>query len=1066
MFKNLLSSKRKIFLLLTCMLLSLGLHAQVRITGRVTSSDDQSPIPGASIKIKNSAQGTMTDGNGAFAISASPSDVLVISFVGYQSTEVTVGSRTTVNIALKQEDNNLNEIVVTGYTSQRKKDLTGAVAVVDVAQLKSQPAASAVEALQGKAPGVQIVVDGAPGSTPQIRVRGVTTINNNDPLYVVDGVPYEGKLSWLNQNDIESMQILKDASAASIYGSRANNGVVIITTRKGIQGPPKVTLDAYYGTQTPRKNTFPEFLSPIQYAQAFPNATNYGTGATPVLPEYLRAGNIFGLNVTPADADPSKYLYSNDPNSFYQITRANQQGTNWFEEITENAPTQNYQVSASGGGENSTYSFSAGYLDQKGIIKYTGFKRYNTRANTSVSALDKKLRFGENLSYSYSEGFGFGVNPNVSGDYQDEGSAIGWAYRMPTIVPVYDIQGNFAGSKGSGLGNAENPLAFLYRGKDNLNKSNFFFGNAFAELDIVKGLTLRTNFGLRYENYNNISMRYPNPEFSEGNSSNNLSETQGFNSEWTWTNTLTYRTTFAEKHNLTLLAGTEAIQNKSRSLTGGRNDFFVLGDMDYYYLNVGTANISNGSSGSAGSLFSLFARADYSFNDRYLASVTIRRDGSSNFGPDNKYGAFPAGSIAWRVSEEDFLKNKVSWLNDLKFRAGYGGTGNQRIPVNQYLSRYQQGLLTSAYPLLGGNGVVTGVWQNAYANPEIKWESVTSLNVGLDFTLFSSAIDGSVDWYNRKTKDMLFPVQLPSTAVGLGNSPYRNVGDMSNKGVEVNLNYHYGRNNDSPFTFDLGVNFSKNVNKLEEIAPGVDQLQYGAFRSLRTSILKKGAPFGSFYGYEQSGIFQSDADIAGSPSYPNARVGGMKFRDINGDGAITPEDRKIIGNPNPDFYYSLNLNASYKNFDVSMFFNGVQGNDLYDTNRYFTDFPTFQGAKSTRLLNAWTPTNTASNIPSVTGTAAEIEYESSSYYVQDGSFFRLKNLQIGYTIPAEKVFGSKWGISKFRVYASTTNVFTITNYTGLDPEVSAESETYSALGVDRGIYPNPRQFLLGVSVGF
>lgn len=1008
----------------------------------------------------------MTDGNGAFAISASPSDVLVISFVGYQPREVAVGNRTTVSVALEQEDNNLNEIVVTGYTSQRKKDLTGAVSVVDVAQLKSQPAASAVEALQGKAPGVQIVVDGAPGSTPQIRVRGVTTINNNDPLYVVDGVPYEGKLSWLNQNDIESMQILKDASAASIYGSRANNGVVIITTRKGVQGPPKVTFDAYYGTQTPRKNTFPEFMSPIQYAQAFPNATNYGTGATPVLPEYLRAGNIFGLNVTPADADPSKYLYSDDPNSFYQITRANQQGTNWFEEMTENAPTQNYQVSASGGGENSTYSFSAGYLDQKGIIKYTGFKRYNTRANTSVSALDKKLRFGENLSYSYSEGFGLGVNPNVSGDYQDEGSAIGWAYRMPTIVPVYDIMGNFAGSKGSGLGNAENPLAFLYRAKDNLNKSNFFFGNAFAELDVVKGLTLRTNFGLRYENYNTISMRYPNPEFSEGNSSNNLTETQGFNSEWTWTNTLTYRTTFAEKHNLTLLAGTEAIQNKSRMLRGGRNDFFVLGDMDYYYLNVGTANISNESSGGAGSLFSLFARADYSYNDRYLASVTIRRDGSSNFGLDNKYGAFPAGSIAWRVSEEDFLKNKVSWLNDLKFRAGYGGTGNQRIPVNQYLSRYQQGLLTSAYPLLGGNGVVTGVYQNAYANPEIKWESVTSLNLGLDFTLFASAIDGSVDWYNRKTKDMLFPVQLPSTAVGLGSSPYRNVGNMSNKGVEVNVNYHYGRNNDSPFTFDLGVNFSKNVNKLEEIAPGVDQLQYGAFRSLRTSILKKGEPFGSFYGYEQSGIFQSEADIAGSPSYSSARVGGMKFRDIDGDGAITPADRKIIGNPNPDFFYSLNLNASYKNFDIAMFFNGVQGNDLYDTNRYFTDFPTFQGAKSTRLLNAWSPTNTSSNIPSTTGTAAEIEYESSSYYVQDGSFFRMKNLQIGYTIPAEKVFGSKWGISRFRVYASTTNVFTITNYTGLDPEVSAEAETYSALGVDRGIYPNPRQFLLGVSVGF
>jgi TonB-linked SusC/RagA family outer membrane protein len=1066
MFKNLLSSKRKIFLLLTCMLLSLGLHAQVRITGRVTSSDDQSPIPGASIKIKNSAQGTMTDGNGAFAISASPSDVLVISFVGYQSSEVTVGSRTTVNIALKQEDNNLNEIVVTGYTSQRKKDLTGAVSVVDMAQLKSQPAASAVESLQGKAPGVQIVVDGAPGSTPQIRVRGVTTINNNDPLYVVDGVPYEGKLSWLNQNDIESMQILKDASAASIYGSRANNGVVIITTRKGVQGPPRITFDAYYGTQTPRKNTFPEFLSPIQYAQYFPNATNYGTGATPVLPEYLLAGSAQGLNVTPADSDPARYNLSRDPQTYYQITKANQQGTKWFEEITENAPTQNYQIAASGGGENSTYSFSAGYLDQKGIVKYTGFKRYNTRANTSVSAFNKRLRFGENLSYSYTEGFGFGVNPNTSGEYQDEGSAIGWAYRIPTIIPVYDIMGNFAGSRGAQLGNAENPLAFLYRAKDNLNKSNFFFGNAFAELDLIKGLTARTSIGVRYENYNGISMRYPNLEFSEGNASNNLNEYQGYNAEWTWSNTLTYRTTIAEKHNLTLLAGTEAIQNRNRQLNGNRNDFFVLGDMDYYYLGVGTSNIGNASTGGVGSLFSLFARADYAFNDRYLASVTIRRDGSSNFGPENKYGAFPAGSIAWRVSEEDFLKNKVSWLNDLKFRAGYGGTGNQRIPPNQYSNRYAQSLVNSAYPLEGGNAMITGVWQNAYANPSIKWEAVTSLNVGADFTLFGSAIDGSVDWYNRKTTDMLFPVQQPSTAVGMGSSPYQNVGDMSNKGIEVALNYHYGRAQNSPFTFDMGVNFSKNVNKLISIAPGVNQLLYGEFRSLRTSVLQAGAPFGSFYGYTVAGIFQNEADIAAGPAYDKARVGGFKFSDINGDGVITPADRSIIGNPNPDFYYSLSLNASYKNFDISMFFNGVQGNDLYDTNRYFTDFPTFQGAKSTRLLNSWSPTNTSSMIPSISADAAEIEYESSSYYVQDGSFFRMKNLQIGYSIPAEKVFGSKMGISKFRVYASTTNVFTITNYTGLDPEVSAESATYSALGVDRGIYPNPRQFLFGVSVGF
>jgi TonB-linked SusC/RagA family outer membrane protein len=1074
MYKQLLSSKRKVFLLLICTLLSLGLRAQVRITGRIISSDDQSPIPGASIKIKNSSQGTLSDGNGAFALNASPTDVLVISFIGYKSSEVTVGSRTSINVTLQQEDNNLNEIVVTGYTAQRKKDLTGAVAVVDVAQLKSQPAASAVEALQGKAPGVQIVNDGAPGSTPQIRVRGVTTINNNDPLYVVDGVPYEGKLSWLNQNDIESMQVLKDASSASIYGARANNGVVIITTRKGIQGPPKISFDTYYGLQAPRKSTFPEMMNPQQYAEyvfaTFRNAntpisgTNYGTGATPVLPEYLLAGSATGQAVTPADADPSRY--SNNPNTWYQITKANQTGTNWFDEITEVAPIQNYQLAASGGGENSTYSFSSGYLNQEGTIKYTGFKRYNVRANTSVSALDKRVRFGENMQYSYTEGFGLGVNPNVSGDYQDEGSAIGWAYRIPTIIPVYDIMGNYAGSKGSQLGNAENPLAFLYRGKDNLNKSNFFFGNAFGEVDIIKGLTARTSFGLRYENYNGVSMRYPNLEFSEGNSSNNLNEYQGYTTEWTWTNTLTYATTIAEKHKINLLAGTEAIRSRNRQLDAGRNNFFLLGDMDYYYLGVGSSNISNNSSGSVGSLYSLFGRADYAFNDRYLASVTIRRDGSSNFGSENKYGYFPAASVAWRVSEESFLKDKVSWLEDLKFRAGYGGTGNQRIPVNQYVNRYQSSISSAAYGFGGGNEMVTGLWQQNYANPEIKWESLQSINLGLDFTLFGSAIDGSFDWYNKKTSDMLYPVPLPATAVGLGASPYVNVGDMSNKGVELNINYHYGRNADSPFKFDAGVNFSRNVNKIVTLAPGIDQQPYGAFRSLTTSILQEGQPFGAFYGYDVAGIYQSDADLAASPKYAGARVGGFKYTDVNGDGVVDPQDRTIIGNPNPDFYYSLSLNASYKNFDVALFFNGVQGNDLYDANRYFTDFSTFAGARSTRLLNAWSPTNTSSLIPSPYNNAAEIEYASSSYYIQNGSFFRMKNLQIGYSLPAQKIFGSKLGINKFRIYASATNLFTITDYTGLDPEVSQESSTFSAPGVDRGIYPNARQFLLGLSVGF
>jgi len=1076
MQRNLPLIKRLGILLLMSLCLAISASAQIRITGKVIAGDDKTPIIGASIKIKNAPGGTITDAEGAFVLQARSTDVLVVSFVGYTIKEVTVGQQTNLSITLQPKQNELTEVVVTGYTTQRKKDLTGAVTVVDVVQLKAQPAASAVEALQGKAPGVQIVNDGAPGSTPQIRVRGFSTINNNDPLYVIDGVPYEGKLSWLNQNDIESLQVLKDASAASIYGARANNGVVIITTKKGVAGPPKITLDAYFGIQAPRKNSFPEMMTPIQYAEylytGYRNAglpvstgTNYGSGSTPTLPEYLVAGSKTGQDITAADADPAKYNYSRDAATFYQITKANQQGTNWFDEMTENAPIQNYQVSASGGSENAVYAFSGGYLNQKGTLKNTGFTRYNFRSNTTISAFNKKVRFGENAQYSYSEGYGFGVNPNVAGEYQDEGSAVSWAYRMPTIVPVYDIKGNFAGSRGSLLGNAQNPVGFLYRAKDNLNKSNFFFGNAFAEADIIPGLVARTNFGLRYENYNGLSVVYPNLEFSEGSNTNSLNEYQGYTTEWTWTNTLTYNKVFNEVHRVNILAGTEAIRSRNRQVNAGRNDFFILGDLNYYYLNSGSSNISNSSTGSVGSLFSYFGRADYSYKDRYLASVTLRRDGSSNFGPQNKYGYFPAASIAWRISEESFLKN-TEWITDLKIRAGYGETGNQRIPGFQYLNRFQSSIVNAAYAVGGGNSLSTGVWQNAYTNPDVKWESLSSINIGADFNLFEGSIDGSFDWYKRKTTDMLYPVPLPSTTVGLGSSPFVNVGDMSNKGIELSLGYHYGRKDDRPLKFDLGVNFSRNVNEITKLAPGITQQPYGTFRSLQTSILKTGEAFGSFYGYKVQGIYQNQAEITNSASYTLARVGGFRYQDINGDGVISPADRTIIGNPNPDFLYSFSLNVSYKNFDIATFFNGVQGNDLYEATRYFTDFPTFDGARSTRLLNAWSPANTSSLVPSPYVGVSDLEYASSSYFVQNGSFFRMKNLQVGYALPVTKLFGSKSGISKFRVYASATNIFTITKYTGLDPEVSQESDTFSAVGVDRGIYPSPRQFLIGVNVGF
>jgi len=1056
------------------------------ITGSVTSAEDKQPISGAAVKVKGTTRGTSTNDNGQFSLEVEPKEVVEVSYIGFGTQEFTVNSEQRIyNIALQPTLSALDEVVVTGYSAQRVKDLTGSVAVVDVKGLKQQPAASPVEALQGKATGVQIINDGAPGATPQIRIRGFSTINNNDPLYVIDGMPYEGKLGWLSANDIESMQVLKDASAASIYGARANNGVVIITTRKGQKGAPKITFDAYYGTQSPQRNRFPEFLNPQQFGeyvyQRFKNAgetpgtsetsgTNYGSDPDrPTLPDYLLAGTKTGHDITAADVDPSKYNYAMDPAQYYTIVPANKAGTNWFDAITQNAPMQNYQLSILGGGENSTYAISGGAFKQEGTFKYTAFERYTIRSNTTFSFLDDRLTIGENMQYSYTRGNGFGVNVNRAGDYQGEGSPIGWAYRIQTIIPVYDIMGNFAGTRGDKMGNADNPLAVLYRAKDNVNNSGQFFGSTFADVKLAKGLNFRTTFGLRYENYNNKSIGYPNPERSEGNFTNNtLGETQGYNSEWTWTNTATYKNVFNDAHELTLLAGMEAVSSNWHQLAGNGNDFFIAGDLNYYYLNT-AATTRGQSEGSEGSLFSIFGRADYAFKSKYLLSATLRRDGSSNFGPNNRYGLFPAASGAWRISEENFMNTAV-WINDLKLRAGYGVTGNQRIPTFQFLRRYASGVNQSFYPISGGNELASGLWTSDYDNPAVKWEELRSINLGLDFTLFNNTIDGAVEWFDRRTTGVLYPVPQPAAATGTGSSPFVNSGNIQNKGIEVSVNYHYtAHEGENPFQFDVGLFFSRYTNDIIELAPSVKEQPYLTLRGVTTSVIKAGAPLGAFYGYQVTGIYQNEADIANSASYEDARVGGFKFADVSGpdgvpDGVIDGDDRTVIGNPHPDFIYSLSLGASYKRFDISMFFNGSQGNDLFDLTRQYTDFYAFPGAVSTRTLDAWSPENPGSMMPSPHSKAPTIEYQSSSYYVQDGSFFRMRNLQLGYNVPVSNAFQGR--VAALRLYASVTNLFTITGYSGMDPEVSQYSSTFTAPGVDMGVYPVPRQYLLGVSVTF
>jgi TonB-linked SusC/RagA family outer membrane protein len=1044
------------------------------ITGKLTSSKGQA-LAGVSVLLKGTKTGAQTDAEGSYRLNVPEGrGVLVFSFIGYTPVERSYSAPGVLDVTLEDDSRALEGVLVTGYTAQRKRDVTGAVAVVDMQALRAQSAASATEALQGKAAGVNIVNDGSPGSTPQIRIRGFSTINNNEPLYVVDGVPYQGKLSWLNQNDIQNIQVLKDASAASIYGSRANNGVVIITSRQGKEGPPQFSFDAYVGNSSAFTEKFPKFMTPLQYAQyLFQSYRNagvnpgdaiggmYGKGQDPVLPTYLIAGSVTGMNVTPADADPAKY--SANPSTFYQITKASQTGTDWMRTIMHNGLTQSYQLGAAGGGKNATYSVSANYQNQQGIVRYTGFKRYSVRSNAQFGAFNNRLKFGENILFSRTDGVGFATNNNTPGDYNAENSVINSVYKNQTIIPVYDIAGNFAGPRGSNLGDGRNSLAVLYRAKDNFTRENRLFGNIFGEATFKKDFVVRTSFGVNLNNYNLQNITYPNLEAPTGSSTNSYSTTQGYGTQWTWTNTINYKHVFNQKHNLSVLAGSEAIKSSSRDLTGARNGFFILGDQNYYYLNAGSSNISNSENGSRSSLFSLFARADYAFNDKYLLSATIRRDGSSNFGSVNRYGIFSAFSAAWRISDENFLKG-VAWLQDLKVRVGYGETGNQNIPANNAVDVYQSLITNSYYPITGSNTLTAGARQNQIGNPLLKWETVKATNLGIDFAIINNMFDGSIDVYKKTTSGMLFPVPLPSQTAGLSSSPYVNAGNMLNQGIELVLNYHFKPANQKSFRFDAGVNFARNQNKIVTLAPGVQNMALGNFRSLTTTIFMVGQPYGEFYGYKQDGIFQSSAEVLKS-TQPGARIGGIRFADVDGDGKFSSNDRTVLGSPLPTYTAGINLNFYYKNLELTTFFYTSQGNKIYNQTKYFTDFQAFPSAGSTRLLNAWSPTNTNSNIPSPSSTANAIEYQSSSYYIEDGSYFRLKNVQLGYNIK-NNFLGKKIGISKMRVYASVTNLFTITKYSGMDPEISQANQTFGLPGIDFGVYPNARQMLVGINANF
>jgi TonB-linked SusC/RagA family outer membrane protein len=1061
-----------------------GENIQLTVSGKVSAAKGGS-LPGVSVKVKGTSIGTTTDVNGNFSIAVPTNNsTLVFSYIGFNSKEVTLNGQQRVNVLLEESAEALGEVVVVGYSTQRKKDLTGSVSIVNVGEMVKQPTASVNNLLQGQASGVTVLGSGQPGEEPQVRIRGVNTFGNNNPLYVIDGVPTQN-ISDLNPNDVESMQVLKDAGAASIYGSRASNGVIVITTRKG-KGKVQVSYDAYYGSQRPNSGNVWNILSPQDMASLrYLAKSNSGDtdpdelyGAAPyTLPDYIYP---IGAKAGDPAVDPSKYnlkpffTSGDEYNNFYRITAANKAGTNWNDEIFNPAPIQSQNLAVSGGSDQGSYLFSANYFNQKGTLLETYLKRYTLRSNTSFN-IGKYIKVGENLAYSITD------NPQIGGLTGD--NAIGHAFREQPIVPVYDIMGNFAGSYGGALGDAQNPVAMLRRTQNNKGMDDRLFGNVFAEAKLFNDFTLRTTFGGESYSGSSRSFTFPQYENAENNITNSYQESSYTGWNYTWTNTLSYDKTLG-KHAFKVLVGSEYYKNRYSNQSGSNRGYFSF-DPNYTNLSTGSGPKDANSNRLADALFSLIGRVDYTYNDKYLLGATIRRDGSSKF-LEHVYGVFPSVSAGWRVSKEDFMKN-VNWISDLKIRGSWGTMGNQlNVDGGNAYSTFGSTIGQSYYALGGGNNLVSGFYRNKTGEPSAKWEKDINSNIGFDAALFNNKLEITADYYRKDIKDLLYNPELLATNGTASTPPFVNIAQMKNTGFDLSLTSH------TDVTKDLRINatatFTSYNNTIQKISSDANYYDIDARRFDGSNIIRNavGHSVSQFFGYKVDGFWNSEAEIAAANQAAQTAsndptgvyqtdmgVGRFKYSDVNGDGLVNADDRTFLGNANPDFSYGLNIGATYKSFDFSAFFYGVQGNNIWNQVKWWTDFySSFGGAKSNTALNdSWTPTHMNAKAPiQETGQSFSTNSVPNSYFVENGSYLRLKNVQIGYTLPTTAL--GKIGVSRLRVYISGANLFTVTKYSGVDPEIgtssanSGVSGAQTAYGVDEGAYPNQRTFLFGVNLHF
>ena len=1031
---------RRWVLSVVALLLCSMAYSQQTVTGTIVDETGETVI-GATIIEKGTTNGTVSDFDGNFSINVKAGSTLVFSYVGYLTQELP--AQDGMKVTMHDDALSIEEVVVTGYTTQRKADLTGAVSVVSPSDLAKQNENNPIKAMQGRVPGMNISADGSPSGSATVRIRGIGTLNNNDPLYIIDGVPTKAGMHELNGNDIESIQILKDAASASIYGSRAANGVIIITTKRGKEGKVRIDFDASIALQTYTNKM--KVLNAKQFGQVmWQGYVNDGLD-----PNMNGLGYNFDWGY---DAKGQPVLNNITMNKYLDAAGTTPAAdTDWFDQTTRKGIIHQYNLSLSNGSERGSSFFSLGYYKNKGIIKSSDFERYSARINTDY----KLLKIGERNVITIGEHFTLNRTSEVSAP----GGFLQNVLQFNPSLPVYTTDGQFAGPVG-GYPDRENPVARLKRNSDNRYTYWRTFGDVFLNVNPIDNLNIKTTFGLDYAQKEQRIFTYPITEGTVANPTNAVEPKQEHWTKWMWNIIATYN---LEKgnHRADAMVGMELNREDDTSFSGKAYDFAVL-NPDYMWPNAAVGESEAYGYGEGYTLVSYFGKLNYNYADRYLLSLTMRYDGSSRFGKNNRYGTFPSISAGWRINEEKFMKD-INWLDNLKLRASWGQTGNQEISniarYTIYESNYGEAgfggqSYGTSYDIEGSNGGKTlpsGFKRNQLGNDDLKWETTTQTNLGVDFGMFRNALYGSFEWYFKKTKDIL--VFMPGIGVmGEGSSQWINAGEVENKGFEFNIGY---RGNIGDFHYDLSGNVGTYRNKVTKLPETIAANGTFGGNGVKSVI---GHAMYSQVGYVYDGIFKSQEEIDNHATQNGAGLGRIRWKDLDKNGVINEADQTWIYDPTPDFTWGLNIYLQYKDFDLTMFWQGVQGVDVISDLKKETDL--WSGLnisnlnKGDRLLNAWTPQNNGSNIPAISTMDNNNEKRVSTYFVENGSFAKLRTIQLGYNLP--KTICNKMYMERLRLYLSAQNLLTIKSkkFTGVDPE----NANYG--------YPIPLNITFGLNVSF